>query len=51
MAGTNKRRIGLILKGSFITSRRFREWCVVGGDFPGIAIKVELVFLDGHYYL
>jgi len=42
MADTNKGRINLILKTSGVFD---------AGDFPGIANKVELAFLDGRYYL
>jgi hypothetical protein len=44
VAGTNKARIGLILKikGSVLS--------VSGGDFPTIAGKAELAFGNGHYY-
>jgi hypothetical protein len=44
VAGTNKARIGLILKikGSVLS--------VSGGDFPTIAGKAELAFSNGHYY-
>jgi hypothetical protein len=39
MAGTNKGRIGFILKIKFD-----------GGDFPPITDKEELAFRNGHYY-
>jgi hypothetical protein len=52
MAGTNKGRIGLILKikGSVQQATELRHECRHGGDFPPTAEKAELAFRNGHYY-
>jgi hypothetical protein len=49
MAGTNKGRIGLILK-IMSSSREFFSCVFDGGYFPTIADQAELAFLDDHYY-